>query len=78
MFRTVCEIEIFDCSKVVDKKDILRTVFNRGIYCSRDKLVQFTYYNTFSKIPPSLCNSCQDMACCSLYSVQCTVYCTVK
>jgi predicted transport protein len=33
--------------KIVDKKEILRTVSNSGIYYSGDKLVRFTYYNTF-------------------------------
>jgi hypothetical protein len=28
--------------KIVDKKEILRTVSNAGIYCSSEKLVQFT------------------------------------
>jgi hypothetical protein len=28
-------------SKIVDKKEILRTVSNTGIYCSNEKLVQF-------------------------------------
>jgi hypothetical protein len=29
-------------SKIVDKKEILRTVSNTGIYYASDKLVQFT------------------------------------
>jgi hypothetical protein len=29
-------------SKIVDNKDILCTVSNPGIFCSSDKLVQFT------------------------------------
>jgi hypothetical protein len=29
-------------SKIVDKKEIIRTVPNAGIYCSSDKVVQFT------------------------------------
>ena len=37
--------------KIVDKKVILRTVCNTGIYCSSDKVG--TVYNKFSKIPPS-------------------------
>jgi hypothetical protein len=35
------------------KKEILRTVSNTGIYCSSYKVVRFTQYNTFWKIPPS-------------------------
>jgi hypothetical protein len=40
-------------SKMVVKKEILRTVSNTGIYCSSYKLAQFTLYNTISKISPS-------------------------
>jgi hypothetical protein len=38
------ETELFHCTiqKIVDKKQILRTVSNGGIYCSSDKVVQFT------------------------------------
>jgi hypothetical protein len=60
-------------SKIVDKKEILRTVSNTGIYCSSDKVG--TVKNSTVNIN-ALCNSCEDMACCS--SVQCTVDCTVK
>jgi hypothetical protein len=61
--------------KTVDKKDILRTVSNTGIYCSSDKvgavyLVQYIFENSTVN-NKALCNSCEDMACCS--SVQCTV-----
>jgi hypothetical protein len=28
--------------KILDKKDILHTVSNAGVYCSSDKAVQFT------------------------------------
>jgi hypothetical protein len=54
LFRTVSEIEIFHCtvSKLLIRK-ILRMVSNTGVYCQVTKLVQFTWYNTFSKIPPS-------------------------
>jgi hypothetical protein len=38
-------------SKIVDRKEILHTVSNSGIYVQVAKLVQFTY--TFPKIPPS-------------------------
>jgi hypothetical protein len=63
-------------SKIVDKKETLRTVFNAGIYCSSDKvgtvyLVYYIFGNSTVNIN-ALCNSCEDMACCS--SVQCTVY----
>jgi hypothetical protein len=62
-------------SKIVDKKEILRTVSNIGIYCSSDKvgtvyLVPYIFENSTVNIN-ALCNSCEDMACCS--SVQCTV-----
>jgi hypothetical protein len=56
-------------SKIVDKEDILRTVSNTGIYCSRDKVrtvypVQYIFKNSTVNIS-ALCNSCEDMACCS-------------
>jgi hypothetical protein len=52
-------------SKTVAKKEILRT----GIYCSSDKvgtvcLVQYIFEN-FTVNINALCNSCEDMACCS-------------
>ena len=37
--------------KIVDKKDILRSVSITGIYCSSDRVG--TVYNKCSKIPPS-------------------------
>jgi hypothetical protein len=56
-------------SKIVDKKEVLRTVSNAGIYCSSDKvgrvyLVQCVSENSTVNIN-ALCNSCEDMACCS-------------
>jgi hypothetical protein len=67
-------------SEIVDKKEIVRTASNIGIYCSSDKvcavyLLQYISENSTVNIN-ALCNSGEDMACCS--SVQCTVYCTVK
>jgi hypothetical protein len=61
--------------KIVDKKEILRTVSNTGIYCSSDKvgtsyLVKYICENSTVNINV-LCNFCKDMAYCS--SVQCTV-----
>jgi hypothetical protein len=55
--------------KIVDKKETLRTVSNTGIYCSSDKvgtvyLVQYIFENSTVNID-ALCNSCEDMACCS-------------
>jgi hypothetical protein len=55
-------------SKIVDKKEILHTVSNTGIYCSSDKvgtvyLVQYIFGNSAVNIN-ALCNSCEDMACC--------------
>jgi hypothetical protein len=40
LFRTVSEIELFHCTipKIVDEKEILRTVSDTGIYCSSDKV----------------------------------------
>jgi hypothetical protein len=62
-------------SKIADKKAVLRTVSNTGIYCSSDKVgtvypVQYIFENPTVNIN-ALCNSCEDMTCCS--SVQCTV-----
>jgi ABC-type polysaccharide/polyol phosphate export permease len=61
-------------SKIVDKKEILPTVPNTGIYCSTDKvgtvyLVKYIFENSTVSVIV-LCNSCEDMACCSsvLYS----------
>jgi hypothetical protein len=63
-------------SKIVDK-EILHTVSNTGIYCSSEKLVQFIYYNTFSKIPSStlvhFATRVRTWRVARLYSVQCTV-----
>jgi hypothetical protein len=39
--------------QIVDKKEILLTLSNTGIYCSSDKVGTVAQYNTFSKIPPS-------------------------
>jgi hypothetical protein len=67
-------------SKIVDKKEILRTASNTGIYCPSDNigtvyLVQHIFEN-YTVNTNALCSSCEDMACCS--TVQCTVNCTVK
>jgi hypothetical protein len=40
-------------SKIDDKKEILPTVSNTGIYCSSDSWYSLSSYNTFSKIPLS-------------------------
>jgi hypothetical protein len=45
-------------SKSVNKKEILRTVCNTGIYCTSEKVGTVTQYNTFSKIPPSVTMHC--------------------
>jgi hypothetical protein len=60
-------------SKIVDKKEILRTV--SGYKIGTVYLAQYIFQNSTIYMN-ALCNSCQDMACCS--SVHCTVYCTVK
>jgi hypothetical protein len=60
---------------IVNKKEILRTVYNTGIYCSSDEVG--TVYNTFSKIPPStsmhFAIHVKTWRFARLYSVQCTV-----
>jgi hypothetical protein len=43
---------LYSC-KIFDKKEILRTVSKPLFIVQVTKLVQFTQYNTFSKIPPS-------------------------
>jgi hypothetical protein len=63
-------------SKIVDMKEILRTVSNTDIYCSNDKVGTVYIFENSTVNINALYNSCEDMACCS--SVQCTVYCTVK
>jgi hypothetical protein len=60
---------------IVDKKEMLRTVCNTGIYFSSGKdgtvyLVYYIFENSTVNISV-VCNSCEDMACCS--SVQCAV-----
>ena len=60
-------ISLYSC-KIVDK-EILLIVYNIGIYCSSDKfgtfyLVQYIFENSIFNIN-ALCNSCEDMACCS-------------
>jgi hypothetical protein len=63
------------CScKIIDKKEILRTVSNTNIYCSNASAgtayIQYIFENSTININ-ALCNSCEDIPCCS--SVQCTV-----
>jgi hypothetical protein len=67
-------------SKIVDKKEILRTISNTDIYCSSDKIgtVYLAYYifeNSVVNIN-AFCNSCEDMAC--FLCVQCVVHAAVK
>jgi hypothetical protein len=50
-------------SRIVDKREILRTVSNTGIYCSNDKvctvcLVKYIFENSTVSIN-ALCNSCE-------------------
>jgi hypothetical protein len=59
-------------SKIVDKKEILRTVSNTGFYCSSDKvdtvyLIKYIFENSTVNIN-ALWNSCEDMASKKLYS----------
>jgi hypothetical protein len=66
--------------KNVDKKEILRIVSNTGIYYPNENICyslrKIILLENSSFNISALCNSCEDMACCS--SVQCTVYFTVK
>jgi hypothetical protein len=50
-------------SKIVDKKEILRTVSNTGIYCS--SLPSIMHFRKFTHNNNALCNCSEDMTCCS-------------
>jgi hypothetical protein len=57
-------------SKIVDEKEILRTVSNTGSYCSSDKVgtvyvVQYIFEKSTVNIN-ALCNSCEDMVQCTM------------
>jgi len=69
-------ISLYSC-KIVDK-ETLHTVSNVGIYCSKDKvgtfyLVQYIFKNSTININ-ALCNSCEDMACCSYQCILTFLY----
>jgi len=73
LFRTASEISFYSCN-TADKKEILRTASNTGIYCSSDKvgtvyIIRHTFENSNVSINVP-CNSCEDMAC---YSFGCTL-----
>jgi hypothetical protein len=55
LFRTVFEIELFHCTapKLLIIKRYYVLFLIPVFIVQVTKLVQFTYYNTFSKIPPS-------------------------
>jgi len=60
-------ISLYSC-KIVDR-ETLHIVSNIGIYCSKDKvgtfyLVKYIFENSTINTY-ALCNSCEDMACCS-------------
>jgi hypothetical protein len=64
-------------SKIVDKKEILRTLSNTGIYFSSGKVrtvyvVQYIFGNSI--VISAFCNSCEDMACCSSVQYSETVW----
>jgi hypothetical protein len=51
LFRTVSEIGLFHCSsKIVDKKEILRTISSTGIYFSSDKVGTSTSMHFASRV----------------------------
>ena len=59
-------LSLYSC-KIVDKREILHTVSNIGIYRSSVKvgtvyLVQYVFENSTVNIN-AICSSCQDMAC---------------
>jgi len=60
-------LSLYSC-KIVDKRGILCTVSNIGIYRSNVKvgtvyLIQYIFEN-FTVNINALCNLCEDMACC--------------
>jgi hypothetical protein len=71
LFRTVSEIELFHCTvpKLLIKKKYYVMFLIPVFIVEVTKLVQFTEFNTFSKIPPSTSIHFATR----LYSVQCTV-----
>jgi hypothetical protein len=68
-------VAVIKNSKIVDNKEILRTVSDTDIYCSSDKVG--TVYLVFSKNPPStsmhFATRVRAWHVARLYSVQCTV-----
>jgi len=71
LLQTVSETEVFHwySCKIVDKKEMLRTVSNISIYHSSDEvgtvyLVKYIFENSTININ-ALCNSREDRACCS-------------
>jgi len=70
LFQTVSKISLYSC-KIVDKKQILHTVSNTGIYCSSDKggtvyIVRYNFENSTVNINVP-CNSCEDMRVAPLF-----------
>jgi hypothetical protein len=55
-------VQLFHCSCKIADKEISR-IRNIGFYCSSD-LVQYVFEKSTINIS-ALCNSCEDMACCS-------------
>jgi hypothetical protein len=81
LFWTVSEIELFPCTvpKLLMRKRYC-ILFLIPVYCSSDKVgtvyqVRHIFENSTVNIN-ALCNSCEDMACCS--SVKHTMFCAVK
>jgi hypothetical protein len=78
----VSAIELFHCTvpKLLIRKRYYVLFLIPAFIVQVTKLVQFTQHITFFENSTvnlnALCNSCEDMACCS--SVQCTMYCTVN
>jgi hypothetical protein len=74
LFQTVSEIELFHCTvpKLSIRKRYYVPFLIPMFIVQVTKLVQFTYiFENFTVTISVLCNSCEDMACCS--SVQYTV-----
>jgi hypothetical protein len=80
LFRSVSKIELFHCTvpKLLIRKRYYLLFLIPVFIVQVTKLVQFTKYNSFSKIPPStsmhFAARVRTWRVARLYSVQCTVY----
>jgi hypothetical protein len=74
LFRTVSEIQLFHCTVLLIRKRYY-VLFLIQVFIVQVKRSQsIIHFRKSTVIINALCNSCEDMACCS--PVQCTVYCS--